>query len=175
MSLLPAVDDLSTWRLWHIVMFSGVIVGGMELLNVVIPFLFHNSGRIVEKSKPLEKLEFVVSICFLVHGCILWYLAESMQVIEHAAEVFQCFPLLRIPNGIYKNNSDLQSAGCRHKLGRTVVPRCSSQDKLCITSSRLFTIPFIYCFLRFAWVSSSVDWTLDKLSFWNTVGLLSLT
>ena len=40
--------------------FSAVVIGGMELLNVLIPLVFYRADRIPDKSKTLAKLEFWV-------------------------------------------------------------------------------------------------------------------
>lgn len=57
------VEDLRTWAWWHVVTFSVVVVGGMELLNQIIPCVFYRSGRIPDKSKTLEQLEALVRTC----------------------------------------------------------------------------------------------------------------
>ena len=51
------MHDLSSWQSWQMVVFAGVVLAGMELLNWAIPRVFSSWNRIPMKAKHLDALE----------------------------------------------------------------------------------------------------------------------
>jgi len=89
--------DVSTWPLWFMALFSGVILGGMEILARFPDLLFSGCKRIPVKGKHLDELSFtdnvfigfnkLVTIVFVYHLVQVVYHTPSIKKLPEEATV----------------------------------------------------------------------------------------
>ena len=90
--------NVSTWPIWFIISYCGVILVGMEVLSRVPDFMFSKVNRIPVKGKHLDEFEFtdnlytsinkLLTIMFVYHAIQVVYYTDSIKILPNEANIF---------------------------------------------------------------------------------------